>query len=65
MREMDPYFLRTKFPDIAQKFPVLRNLFPDNLLRELREKSLQHSGILRRTRRAGPQNRKIPCKIPC
>jgi hypothetical protein len=40
VREMDPYFLRTKFPDIAQKFPVLRNLFPDNLLRELREKSL-------------------------
>src|SRR6267378_1177993 len=57
--------LQIEFPDTAQKFLVPRNLFPDNLLRELREKSLQHSRILHRTWLAGRQNRKIPCKIPC
>jgi hypothetical protein len=57
--------LQIEFPDTAQKFLVPRNLFPDNLLRELREKSLQHSRILHRTWLAGRQNRKFPCKIPC
>src|SRR5712671_6672339 len=56
--------LQIEFPDTAQKFLVPRNLFPDNLLRELREKSLQHSRILHRTWLAGRQNRKFPCKIP-
>lgn len=56
--------LQIEFPDMVQKFLVLQDLFPDNLLRELREKSLQHSAFLHRTRLGGPQNRKIPCKIP-
>jgi len=37
-----------KFPDTGQKFLVLQNLFPDNSRRELREKSLRHSGFLPR-----------------
>ena len=41
-------FCGLKFPDTAQKFPVLQNLFPDNSRRELREKSLRHSGFLLR-----------------
>jgi len=57
--------LQIEFPDTVQKFLVLRNLFPDNSLRELREKSLQHSRILHQTWLGGRQNRKIPCKIPC
>jgi hypothetical protein len=38
--------LRFKFPVAAHKFPVIRNIFPVNLHRELCEKSLRHSGFL-------------------
>ena len=47
------------------KFPATRNIFPDNLRRELREKLLQHSGFVQRNWPPRDQNRKIPCKIPC
>src|SRR3954470_19637602 len=63
VREMHPYFLRTKFPDIAQKFPVLRNLFPDNLLRELREKSLLAVSCVEPGAQ-GPRIAKFPVKFP-
>ena len=57
--------LQVKFPVTGQKFPVPQNIFPVNLHRELREKSLQHSSFLLGNRFGEPQNRKIPCKIPC
>ncbi len=53
------------FPVLAGKFPVLQNIFPVNLRRELFKKWLQHRGFLLRNRLSEPQNRKIPCKIPC
>jgi len=37
-----------KFPVPPPNFPDLRNIFPVNLSRELREKSLPHSGFLLR-----------------
>jgi hypothetical protein len=43
---MDAYGFATKFPAIRLEFPVRRKNFPDNLLREFAEKSLQHSGFL-------------------
>ena len=47
-----PYaaFFQVKFPVTGQKFPVPRNNFPVNCLREFREKWLQHSGFLLRNR---------------
>ena len=57
--------LQVKFPVPVKKIPVPRNIFPVNLCRELREKSLQHSSFLLGNRFGEPQNRKIPCKIPC
>jgi hypothetical protein len=47
-----PYaaFFQVKFPVTGQKFPVPRNIFPVNCLREFREKWLQHSGFLLRNR---------------
>jgi len=36
-----------KFPAIRQKLPVLQNIFPVILRRELRKKPLRHSGFLR------------------
>ena len=57
--------LQMKFPVPANKFAVPRNIFPVNLSRELFDKWLQHSGFLLRNRLSEPQNRKIPCKIPC
>ena len=53
-----------KFSDTCKKFPVLRNIFPVNSRRELRDKSLQDSGFLQRNQVPGPQNYKTPCKIP-
>jgi len=58
-------FSWVKFPVLAKKFPVPRKYFPVNLRREIREKSLQHSGFLLRNRLSKPQECKIPCKIPC
>jgi hypothetical protein len=57
--------LQVKFPVPAKKIPVPRNIFPVNLRRELREKSLQHSSFLLGNRFGEAQNRKIPCRIPC
>jgi hypothetical protein len=57
--------LQVKFPVPVKKIPVPRNIFPVNLHRELCEKSLQHSSFLPGNRFGKPQNRKIPCKIPC
>jgi hypothetical protein len=37
--------LQVKFPVPAKKIPVPQNIFPVNLPRELREKSLQRSGF--------------------
>jgi hypothetical protein len=54
-----------KFPVPAKKFPVLQNVFPVNLRRELCKNSLQRSGFWLRNRLSDPQKRKIPCKIPC
>ena len=57
--------LQVKFPVIAKKIPVPQNIFPVNLHRELSKNSLQHSGFSLQYRPLEPQNRKIPCKIPC
>jgi hypothetical protein len=54
-----------KFPDAAVSFPVIRNTFPVNFCREFDEKPLRCSGFLHQTRLLSPQNREIPCKIPC
>jgi hypothetical protein len=61
---MDAYRAVPQFPDPVSKFPVLQNIFPDNLRRELLEKWLQRSGLLARNSVSKRQNRKIPCKIP-
>ena len=37
---------RAKFPVTSDQFPVPRNIFPVNLLRELLEKLLRHRGFL-------------------
>jgi hypothetical protein len=39
--------------------------FPVNFRREFCDKSLRHSDFLLRNRLSEPQNRKVPCKIPC
>jgi hypothetical protein len=38
VQEMDAYVFTEKFPVPEKKFPVLQNIFPVNLRRELREK---------------------------
>jgi hypothetical protein len=48
-----------------KEFPVLQNIIPVDLRRELLEKRLQRSGFSLLNRATEPQNRKIPCKIPC
>jgi hypothetical protein len=45
MENLIQQFLQMKFPVIRRKLLVPRNNFPVNLLRELREKWLQHSGF--------------------
>jgi hypothetical protein len=53
-----------KFPDTVLEFLVLQIIFPDNLRRELPQKSLQDGAFLQWNPASEPQNRKIPCKIP-
>jgi hypothetical protein len=62
---MDAYFRPAKFPVLGFSIPVIQIVFPVNLRRELREKSLRHKGILPRNRLLNLRNCKIPCKIPC
>jgi hypothetical protein len=50
-------YLAEQFPDLANFFPVLRKIFPVNLPRDLREKSLQRSGFQLRNSFPEPQNR--------
>jgi hypothetical protein len=40
--------LPIEFPDTCKNFPVLRNIFPVNLRRELREKRRRRGGFLLR-----------------
>src|SRR5258708_5256557 len=54
-------FCKVKFPVTGQKFPVLQNIFPVNLSRELFKKWLQHRGFLLRNRASEPQNCNFPC----
>ena len=54
-----------EIPCPVNKLPVPRKIFPVNLLRELLENVLQHSGFLLRYGLEEPRSRKIPCKIPC
>src|SRR4051812_3904492 len=54
-----------KFPVLAGKVPVLRNLFPVSLSRELSAKSLRHSHFGLPLSVSYSQNPEIPCKIPC
>jgi hypothetical protein len=48
----------------ANDYPVLRNIFPVNLRRELCEKSLRRSGFLLRNRLLGPEIAEFPVKFP-
>src|SRR5437868_3903349 len=50
---------------LQNEFPVLRNILPVNLRRELFEKWLRHRDFLLCNWLSEPENRKIPCKIPC
>ena len=62
VREMDALRAwQVKFPVTAYKFPVLQNIFPVNLRREFRKKSLQHSGFVQRNWPLRAQNCEIPC----
>ena len=62
--DADMTYLAEQFPDPANFFPVLRKIFPVNLLRELLEKSLQRSSFQPRNLLPEHQNREFPCKIP-
>jgi hypothetical protein len=53
--------LQIKFPVIGLKIPVPGNNFPVSLSRELLDKWLQHSGLLRQNRLQMPPNCRIPC----
>jgi hypothetical protein len=49
-------FSWVKFPVLAKKFPVPQKYFPVSLRRELRGKSLRHSGFLLRNRPQRPRS---------
>jgi len=53
------------FPDLLTKFAVPIQIFPDALIRELRDTCLKIRGILARRTEIKSKFEEIPCKFPC
>src|SRR5437660_12354412 len=55
--------LRTKFPDLAVKFPDVRNIFPVNQLREMYDKACGTETSCLEIRPGAPKVQKFPAKF--